>query len=89
LKRVWADPPTAVRFRVNKLLTLQRRVQTEIIKKGRDKLRNLSKAIGDKYEEIDKLRERGGKTRRRNRQTCGFERGIKELCRKRGNGQKN
>jgi hypothetical protein len=46
---------------INRLLTLQRRVQTEIIKKGRDKLRNLSKAIGDKYEEIDKLREGEGR----------------------------
>ncbi len=33
----------------------------EIIKKGRDKIRNLSKAIGDKYEEIDKLREGEGR----------------------------
>jgi hypothetical protein len=46
---------------INRLLTLQRRVQTEIIKKGKDKLRNLNKAIGNKYEEIDKLMEGEGR----------------------------
>jgi hypothetical protein len=42
---------------INRLLTLQRRVQTEIIKRGKEKLKNLNKAIGEKYEEIDSLPE--------------------------------
>jgi hypothetical protein len=42
---------------INRLVTLQRRVQTAIIKKGKENLNRINREIGEKYEEIDNLPE--------------------------------
>jgi hypothetical protein len=42
---------------INRIMTLQRRVQTEVISRGKEKLKRLNREIGEKYEEIDRLPE--------------------------------
>jgi hypothetical protein len=42
---------------INRLVTLQRRVQKTIIKKGKEHLNRINREIGEKYEEMDHLPE--------------------------------